>query len=597
MTERAQVGADRLCRIVMVGAIAITLARAFFLKEQPFDLLAGADNDDILRFLSVRDLLAGQGWFDAVQYRILPPEGLPLHWSRYVDAGIAGMVGAFALILPMGAAETATLVAWPLLMLTLVILATGTLGARALGAGAAAIAVLALIVWPVTSHTYFRTARLDHHNVQVLLTTLLVLAMIVPGRAQAMGLLGGLAAALSMAVGLETLPLVAMAALILAARAMADPGEDGARLLAFAAALALGGLAAFVGQTPPADWLLARCDQLSLPWLAVSGVGLVATLTLVVVARRISPTAGVAAFLATAALGLLAVLPLLLPCLAGPYANLPEDARALIPMIQEARPAHWFIQENPLIFFRNVAPALGAIAVAGSVWAHRTSRGLAGREETRALIVLLTLGTVAVAGTFFQIRIVVLTAATVPLLIGYGIAQILATRLKDPTPASAVALIVAGAVTFLPPVLYSGGAAALNALGPAPALAGTEKADPNCRDPEILRSLDTLPAGLIFNPINLGAPIVLLTEHRVLSAPYHRKAEALSNGMEALSADETTLRAALARTGADYLLLCRDADYGEAAFATNLAAGATAEGLAPLGGPNEALMVFSVSKR
>jgi hypothetical protein len=42
-------------------------------------------NDSIMRLLSVRDWLNGQGWFDMSNGRVLPPEGISLHWSRYVD--------------------------------------------------------------------------------------------------------------------------------------------------------------------------------------------------------------------------------------------------------------------------------------------------------------------------------------------------------------------------------------------------------------------------------------------------------------------------------------------------------------------------------
>ena len=40
------------------------------------------DPDDILRLVQVRDLLAGQGWFDLDQHRIDPLRNVPMHWSR-----------------------------------------------------------------------------------------------------------------------------------------------------------------------------------------------------------------------------------------------------------------------------------------------------------------------------------------------------------------------------------------------------------------------------------------------------------------------------------------------------------------------------------
>ena len=47
--------------------------------------------DDAMRLVEVRDLIAGQGWFDLTQYRLDPP-GLPMHWSRVIDAPLAAII-------------------------------------------------------------------------------------------------------------------------------------------------------------------------------------------------------------------------------------------------------------------------------------------------------------------------------------------------------------------------------------------------------------------------------------------------------------------------------------------------------------------------
>ena len=56
---------------------------------------SGPDTDDAMRLVQVRDLLAGQGWFDMVQHRLMPPEGASMHWSRLVDAPLAALIGQF----------------------------------------------------------------------------------------------------------------------------------------------------------------------------------------------------------------------------------------------------------------------------------------------------------------------------------------------------------------------------------------------------------------------------------------------------------------------------------------------------------------------
>ena len=65
----------------------------------------------------IRDLIAGQGWFDLHQYRMGPDGGFVMHWSRLVDAPIAAiMLAAAAVTGSMATGETVALVAWPLLL-------------------------------------------------------------------------------------------------------------------------------------------------------------------------------------------------------------------------------------------------------------------------------------------------------------------------------------------------------------------------------------------------------------------------------------------------------------------------------------------------
>src|SRR5687768_5400043 len=50
------------------------------------------DPDDMMRLAQVRDWLAGQATNDWTQYRMAPPEGSPMHWSRINDVGIAALI-------------------------------------------------------------------------------------------------------------------------------------------------------------------------------------------------------------------------------------------------------------------------------------------------------------------------------------------------------------------------------------------------------------------------------------------------------------------------------------------------------------------------
>lgn len=582
---------ETLLRIALAVALGFVALRAALLPENPLDMLAISDNDDIMRMLSVRDLLAGQGWFDTVQYRILPPEGLPMHWSRYVDAAIAGLIGAAASFVPMAEAEAFALVAWPSLLLAALILLTGRGARSALSAGAAALAVVAIMAWPVTAYTYFRPARLDHHNLQILLMTAMVLTLVRPGPPMRLGVAGGLLAALSLAVGLETVPLIGLAGIVLAARALRSPDADGTHLLGFALTLAPASLALFAGQTAPHAWLVSHCDQLSPPTLSLALVAAAASTSLVVLARGVSRAAGVLGFAAFLGAGLALAAPVLRPCLAGPYAVLPPEVMQLLPTIREVRPAHWFLVNGPAVFFANVAPAIGAVLTASGVLLFRRLADRAGPGEARVVGTLLVLAAVPLAGSFVQVRLIVLTAPAVPMLAGYALAALLAEWRRHGVAAAGLALGVVVTATLLPPALYD----AARALRPAPVPAWTGTSVPygSCRKPGPIRTLAVLPEGTILSPINLGAPILLLTGHSAVSGPYHRRPEAIANGIVPFDADRSGLLEAMDASGADYLLLCRGVAYGDGrSFAADLATGMPTPGLVPVNGPDPALVVL-----
>lgn len=53
-------------------------------------------NDDAMRLVQVRDLLAGQSWFDVTQYRLGLETGTPMHCSRLIDLPIDVTIYALA---------------------------------------------------------------------------------------------------------------------------------------------------------------------------------------------------------------------------------------------------------------------------------------------------------------------------------------------------------------------------------------------------------------------------------------------------------------------------------------------------------------------
>ena len=106
---------DRRLRSGQTPTFSIILASAILLAIGAPQIVAGQYHgpDDALRMVQVRDLLAGQGWYDLHQYRMTPPDGTLMHWSRLVDVPIAALVLFFSLFLEPPMAERVTMVVMP----------------------------------------------------------------------------------------------------------------------------------------------------------------------------------------------------------------------------------------------------------------------------------------------------------------------------------------------------------------------------------------------------------------------------------------------------------------------------------------------------
>ncbi|MFT7191627.1 MAG: hypothetical protein ACI9AQ_002197 [Dinoroseobacter sp.] len=601
MTDRKQSLAtgSRAATLMAVAALAYIVMQALFLSAPAHTLLSMGDNDDIMRVLSVRAWLGGQDWFDMTQYRVLAPDGVSLHWSRYVDLGIAAMIWPLTYVMAFEDAEAVALVWWPTLMLVVMMVLTGWVGRRVFGPWPAAIALVSMALWPIRSNNYFEPARMDHHNIQIFVMTVVVLSLLTRTPRAWGGAIAGLAAALSLAVGLENLLPIALAGLILCARVVLDPQRESGPLLGFSIALASGSLLAFMGQTARSEWLVAQCDQLSVPFLALALSAVFVSVVLVLGGRRLNHSGlrlGLLSIATIASLGVLA--PLLTPCLEGPYAHLPTEVQTLIfEGIREALPLSHFVQNNHGIVYTTVLPLAAALLIAALILAHRLRHGLVRSGEVRAVMVLLLFAALGFIGAVFQIRMILMGAAAVPLLTGYAVHALAQARSNNQRHApTSLALIASIAATLFAPVLYPTISHMLQRVGSAGA--ATASSNPvECRAPQHLRALNALPKGAVLAPGSLSTSLLLVTDHTVLAAPYHRSGAAIANGGLPFNADEAGFRAKLAQTGADYVLLCQHIRHLPDGFATQLLNAGGAHDLVPVALPEGSpLRVFEVTQ-
>src|SRR5262245_37504454 len=183
----------------------------------PMTAVTMHDADDALRLVQVRAFLDGQGWFDLHEARLAPPLGYDSHWSRLIDAGLAGLFVAFNLFVNHDLAERLMMVSWPVLWLLPTIGAVAAIGWR-LGGRDAMLIVVRIAVSSLPGMCQFRPGRIDHHNVQIALAVLTVAATVwsdrMPWASAAAGALTGLA----LAIGFEGLPILVLCSAAFALR-------------------------------------------------------------------------------------------------------------------------------------------------------------------------------------------------------------------------------------------------------------------------------------------------------------------------------------------------------------------------------------------
>ena len=177
---------------------------------------ANGDNDSLLRLVEIRDLIGGQAWFDLHQYRMGPPGGFVMHWSRLVDAPIAAIIVVVSALTGKPATgETVALFAWttPLMAAALTLLLRI---ARSVYDEWTIMPAFIICTAALHFSGVFAPGDIDHHNVQLTLCLAAITALIA-GRGHIAGIATGTACALMLAVGMETLPYVAVAGMTAAA--------------------------------------------------------------------------------------------------------------------------------------------------------------------------------------------------------------------------------------------------------------------------------------------------------------------------------------------------------------------------------------------
>ena len=502
------------------------------------------DNDDAMRMVQVRDFMAGQGWFDLVQHRLDPPAGLLMHWSRIVDVPLAALIWTLSLFCPPETAERLATIVWPGLLLA-IFLAGLLLTARKLFAPLVVALAGALVALNPLLLFQFVPGRIDHHSLQMILCLSLAAATAraIGGSALAAAL-AGVASALMLAIGLETLPFVAAAAAVLGATWIWIGAPFRRPALAFGLALAAATGSLYLAFVAPARWTAATCNSLSTPWLWIFGGGGLCLAALAHLARSASRRSrAVLATLAAAALA--TIFAFLWPaCLRGPYGAVDPVVEALwLSSVGEASPVLVLAAKDPSTFaYFVIFPLVGTLALLAASL----------RETSRRIVFAIFFAFAAIG---FLISLAQMRGAPFSATFAlFGWLWLMERALDPATPGRRSPVVrTALAIIVVLAAMPFGWSMIGETFGKSPS---SDRAA--CDDAANLTALAAEPPGLVLAPVRLGPRILVATSHAVIAAPYHRNNRGNRVVLDAFAGSPEAARHLADETEAAYVAVCRE---------------------------------------
>jgi len=518
-------------------------AWSIFVSRNQIRWFALGDTDDNMRIMQVRALLHGQGWYDLRNYRMNPPYGANIHWSRLVDLPIAGLILALRPFLGGAGAERWAVGVAPLIPYLLLLFSLGLTARRLLGPTAYLLAFVAL-VFAGSNNGMFTPERIDHHGWQLALLALSIASIADPDRVRG-GIILGLSTALSLAIGLEMIIYLALAGAAVVLFWVDDEAE-GERLRAYA--VTLGGATAlcFLIFASNDNWQPV-CDALSPVWLSDALVGSALMFALAWLSpgdwkRRLALAAG-------AGLVIAGFHALTWPhCVQRLEGVSPEVDRLWLSHVKEARPVYlhgWRIAT--LIVALPITGAIGFGLLAWSCWGDR--------ELRRRILGAALPGIAASLLLLWQVR----TGPAAQMMAVIGGAAIIWLFLPRFWTSRNFLVVVLG--SFLV-VAIGGGMLVPVLVGFIPEAPTTPRdkeigrANSLCASMWGLRPVALQPKGLVMTFVDLGPRLIAVTHHDAIAGPYHRNGQQIADIFNFWRGSADQAHQLAAKYRANYVLSC-----------------------------------------
>ena len=538
-------------KLTQYAPFALCALIVFIFLAQAGTALSGelVSNDDMMRLSQIRDLMAGQAWFDVSQSRFMTPEHGAMHWSRIPDLPILVIIAVLQPFVGQVSAEALAITVWPITLLFLFLLAL-IRAVRLLGGRWIAQSAVVVVFASSAASFQFAAGRIDHHGLMILLCVLGLNGLLSQKQTWQTGARAGLAFASMVAIAVEGLPYVVLGVGAMAIVWILRGGVERDRLAGFGGALAAAGLLFFVLDAPGAG-ARSVCDAFGFGHLIALMVGGLSFVAIAINTHRFSTDRYRWAVMIGAGALTAGLTFILAPeCFASPYAGLSDLAKeAWLSNVGEARSVDRLWQEAP-----DFAVSVFGFAIAGlaaGVWMMRQTSG---PDRVRWIIwFVMALGALLVM--VWQLRAVSFAHS----LAGIGAAMALARTIETWGQQGGVDKILGIAVAMallMPPSWQAYGSLLEQDTELDPSTHAEAALMPACTSRAAMVSLTERPTANIFSPINLGAPILTYTPHTIYAAPYHRNVGAIETVIDIYTGSADQARARLQALGADFLLHC-----------------------------------------
>ena len=546
-------------------AVVVWLFFAWCFVVHPHsEILQGnfVDPDDPMRLAHTIDWLKGQSWFDLRQYRMDPPDGFILPFSRFSEVPLAALILPLHWLgLPWSGAGIVASALWPLILLGVMFAALRWVAQSFMARQWAGIT--AYVALFATSLMFqFTPGRVDHHAIAALLTLLgfgcVIRMMDMPEKTK-WGFYAGFCLAAGQAIALETLPwLLALSGWVCAW--MTARGRVASRGgLAFGCALYVYSVAFLVATQRPHAWFEVDALQYSVTYVLLAGGVAVGCCGIALAAQA---RLGLARYIVAAALvagaGVL-YLTKFPELVAGPYGAMNRELAGLFfDNISEALPLSRKSPSIAALLLRLAYPLLGFAACL--FFLTRKS----GDEVWRWLLSALLLLAALLLATFYQVRYLyyAMMFAIIPIAAGYRHAlDAINARWRGRRlfAAEVGLLLLAGPLcTVLLPALVDGRAFNTGVL-----LFPVQYGDGRCDTFALENILNSRRhygdrPRLIMNMMDLGPEILLRTRHMALGGGYHMNVKGNLDSVHFFNAtDPNEAEEIVRRRNVDLVVMCR----------------------------------------